>query len=107
MQKEDPLATQVWKLYARTKATLPHAHRMENITWRMMGMALRKPEQHHPDGIAAQVKLEESTSVPKSAPPPPTPPTTDDDTRGRRVDKGKARVIRIEGFHTGQPEDEE
>ncbi|KAG8804525.1 hypothetical protein FRC17_005951, partial [Serendipita sp. 399] len=42
LSREDPLATQVWKLYARTKATLPHAQRMENLTWRMMAMALRK-----------------------------------------------------------------
>ncbi|KAG8777651.1 hypothetical protein FRC16_004079, partial [Serendipita sp. 398] len=42
LSKEDPLATQVWKLFARTKATLPHAQRMENLTWRMMAMALRK-----------------------------------------------------------------
>jgi hypothetical protein len=26
-------------MYARTKATLPHAQRMENITWRMMALA--------------------------------------------------------------------
>ena len=33
LAKEDPLATQVWKMYARTKANLPHAQRMENLTW--------------------------------------------------------------------------
>ncbi|KAI9442111.1 hypothetical protein H4582DRAFT_2109820 [Lactarius indigo] len=37
-----PLATQVWKMYARTKANLPHAQRMENLTWRMMALALKK-----------------------------------------------------------------
>ena len=45
LQREDPLATQVWRLYARTKANLPHAQRMENLTWRMMGMALRRKIQ--------------------------------------------------------------
>ena len=45
LQREDPLATQVWRLYARTKANLPHAQRMENLTWRMMGMALRRKLQ--------------------------------------------------------------
>lgn len=39
LAKEDPLATQVWKMYARTKAHLPHAQRMENLTWRMMALA--------------------------------------------------------------------
>lgn len=42
LSREDPLATQVWKMYARTRASLPHAQRMENLTWRMMAMALRK-----------------------------------------------------------------
>ncbi|KAG1844367.1 hypothetical protein F4604DRAFT_1979241 [Suillus subluteus] len=36
LAKQDPLATQVWKMYARRKANLPHAQRMEDITWRMM-----------------------------------------------------------------------
>jgi GATA-binding protein len=30
LAKDDPLATKVWKMYARTKANLPHAQRMEN-----------------------------------------------------------------------------
>ena len=28
-------------MYANTKGTLPHAQRMENITWRMMVLALK------------------------------------------------------------------
>lgn len=42
MAARDPIAAQVWRMYARTKATLPHAQRMENLTWRMMTMALKK-----------------------------------------------------------------
>ena len=45
LAREDPLATQVWKMYARTKATLPHAQRMENLTWRMMALALKKKKE--------------------------------------------------------------
>ena len=45
MAKEDPLATQVWRMYARQKATLPHAQRMENLTWRMMALALKKKKE--------------------------------------------------------------
>ena len=45
LAKEDPLATQVWKMYARQKATLPHAQRMENLTWRMMALALKKKKE--------------------------------------------------------------
>ncbi|PUU77539.1 major nitrogen regulator element [Tuber borchii] len=44
MQKKDPLATQVWKLYSKQKNVLPNAERMENLTWRMMAMTLRKEQ---------------------------------------------------------------
>lgn len=45
LAKQDPLATQVWRMYARDKASLPHAQRMENLTWRMMALALKKKKQ--------------------------------------------------------------
>ncbi|KAK1145858.1 Sodium- and chloride-dependent GABA transporter 1 [Aspergillus melleus] len=45
MQRQDPLATQIWKLYSRTKAQLPNQERMENLTWRMMAMSLKRKEQ--------------------------------------------------------------
>jgi GATA-binding protein, other eukaryote len=44
MQKNDPLGTQIWKLYSRAKTQLPNAERMENLTWRMMAMNMRKAE---------------------------------------------------------------
>lgn len=44
MQRKDPLATQIWKLYSKTKNHLPNAERMENLTWRMMSMNLRRKE---------------------------------------------------------------
>lgn len=44
MQKKDPLATQIWRLYSRTKAQLPNQERMENLTWRMMAMSLKRKE---------------------------------------------------------------
>lgn len=45
MQRKDPLGTQIWKLYSRTKTRLPNQERMENLTWRMMAMNLRRREQ--------------------------------------------------------------
>ncbi|KAL8731142.1 MAG: hypothetical protein Q9181_004411 [Wetmoreana brouardii] len=45
MQKKDPLGTQIWKLYSRTKSQLPNQERMENLTWRMMAMNLKRKEQ--------------------------------------------------------------
>ncbi|UZJ54494.1 hypothetical protein CBS101457_003814 [Exobasidium rhododendri] len=45
MAKKDPLATQIWKMYAKQKSTLPNGARMENLTWRMMAMTLRKKKE--------------------------------------------------------------
>ena len=45
MQKKDPLATQIWKLYKQTKLQLPNHERMENLTWRMMAMNLSKQRE--------------------------------------------------------------
>jgi GATA-binding protein, other eukaryote len=45
MQKKDPLATQIWKLYSRTKNQLPNQERMENLTWRMMALTLKRKQE--------------------------------------------------------------
>lgn len=45
MQKKDPLAAQVWRLYSKTKKNLPNQERMENLTWRMMAINLQKRKQ--------------------------------------------------------------
>jgi GATA-binding protein len=42
MQQEDPLAVQVWKFFSKTKQELPNQDRMENLTWRMMAVEIRK-----------------------------------------------------------------
>lgn len=66
MQKRDPLATQIWKLYSKTKSTLPNQERMENLTWRMMAMTLKRERAQsryvlHPlplrSGIATKIFL--------------------------------------------------
>lgn len=33
---------QIWRLYSKAKEQLPNAARVENLTWRMMAMTLRK-----------------------------------------------------------------
>lgn len=45
MQSEDPLAAQIWKFFTRTKQQLPNQQRMENLTWRMMALNLRRRQQ--------------------------------------------------------------
>jgi GATA-binding protein len=50
MQKNDPLATQIWRLYSKARTQLPNAERMENLTWRMMAMNMRRAEQERNKG---------------------------------------------------------
>ncbi|KAI0113862.1 hypothetical protein F4776DRAFT_656738 [Hypoxylon sp. NC0597] len=45
MQESDPLATQVWRFFRNTKHNLPSQERMENLTWRMMHLSLRRRKQ--------------------------------------------------------------
>lgn len=45
LQRQDPLAAQIWRLYSKTKANLPNQERMENLTWRMMAMSLKRKER--------------------------------------------------------------
>jgi len=45
MQKNDPLGIQIWKLYSKTKTQLPNQERMDNLTWRMMAMNLKRKER--------------------------------------------------------------
>ncbi|KAG1832446.1 hypothetical protein EV424DRAFT_1313024 [Suillus variegatus] len=83
LAKQDPLATQVWRMYARQKANLPHAQRMENITWRMMALALKKKKEEEEAAIVNSEIKSEAVSTPIPDP---------DEERGRRIDKGKAKV---------------
>lgn len=52
LQRKDPLGTQIWKLYSKTKNTLPNSERMENLTWRMMSMNLRRAQHQRYDYLS-------------------------------------------------------
>ncbi|KZT10615.1 uncharacterized protein LAESUDRAFT_720962 [Laetiporus sulphureus 93-53] len=100
LAKEDPLATQVWRMYARTKATLPHAQRMENITWRMMSLALKKKKEDEANWELQGVDEENTdskASVVIQQPSATSEPVKKEEERGRTIDKGKAKV-RVVGF---------
>lgn len=43
-KKKDPLSSQVWRMYTKAKDTLPNGSRLENLTWRMMAMTLKKQD---------------------------------------------------------------
>lgn len=110
MAKEDPLATQIWKMYARTKANLPHAQRMENLTWRMMALALKKKKEDEEKGNSGEKKLkqeEDATDRPDASsarPPGDSKEPEEEEERGRTIDKGKARV-KVVGFDGDNPDD--
>lgn len=61
LQKQDPLATQIWKMYTRTKSQLPNQERMENLTWRMMAMSLRRKQEQ--EKTQPQRKSEPKTDI--------------------------------------------
>ncbi|KAI9437758.1 hypothetical protein H4582DRAFT_1815298 [Lactarius indigo] len=105
LAKEDPLATQVWKMYARTKANLPHAQRMENLTWRMMALALKKKKDDETKLGGQGSELEQADVQVKGEVASGTVPLSNEgkketgmgEERGRRIDKGKAKVS-VVGF---------
>jgi len=105
LAKEDPLGTQMWKMYAKTKATLPHAQRMENLSWRMMGLVLRKQKEDEERAKLGELRspLENSlTDEPdaSSARPPGVGDSGEGSSssaseRGRTIDKGKATRVKV------------
>lgn len=105
LAKQDPLAAQVWKMYTRTKAHLPHAQRMENITWRMMALALKKKKDEEEEANQNDVVAERKVRIKDEVTTPPTPtsmaePSSSNiggEERGRSIAKGKGKV-RVVGF---------
>ncbi|KAJ9106758.1 hypothetical protein QFC19_003071 [Naganishia cerealis] len=103
--KKDPLATQVWKAYAKAKNTLPNGPRMENLTWRLMHMTLKKtdgtPKPSRvmdlvPEEQELQATQEEERDVPSEM-------TGEEVERGRRGRfRGKGKVV---GFDAESPQD--
>jgi hypothetical protein len=135
MVRDDPLATQVWRMYARTKAQLPHAQRMENLTWRMMALALRRKQKVEPPMRAHRSLPQEPSSTTQAAIAPgqvlsmsspcpvdgdsrnhvkteqdddvaPGEPSAEDERRGRAPGKSTTKT-RIVGFGAGEDDDDE
>ncbi|GIZ39189.1 hypothetical protein CKM354_000258000 [Cercospora kikuchii] len=63
MQKNDPLGTQIWKLYHKTKGQLPNSERLENLSWRMMSMNLKRKELER-QGLASSRPLAPAQNAP-------------------------------------------
>ncbi|KAF4543017.1 Nitrogen regulatory protein area [Lasiodiplodia theobromae] len=52
LQKEDPIGIDMWKFY-RKQSNVPDAERMQNMTWRMMAINLRKVQRKRESSHAA------------------------------------------------------
>jgi GATA-binding protein len=104
LAKKDPLAAQVWKAYAKAKGGLLNGPRMENLTWRMMHMTLKKPDGTPigPVGMDLVKEEDESAAEAEEAADKPGAMTGEEEERGRRGRfKGKGRVV---GFDAESPQ---
>lgn len=83
IQADDPLATQMWKFFAKAqKSKLPQAARMENLSWRMGGMKLG---QMTTDRNASRTPPAASSSSPQSQ------EEKEENSRGRRQGRGRSK----------------
>lgn len=53
LSRKDPIAAQVWRMFNKAKNTLPNGARMENLTWRLMSMTLKKRREETAAAAAA------------------------------------------------------
>jgi GATA-binding protein len=95
MAKNDPLASQVWKAYARDRGTLPNGARMENLTWRLMHLTLKKTEEREAKEAAEAAEAAAAAAKSQAAPEPAVVPASAIPERGRS--KGKSRVVGFQG----------
>ncbi|BGP48565.1 Sodium- and chloride-dependent GABA transporter 1 [Rhodotorula kratochvilovae] len=63
LSRKDPIAAQVWRMFHKAKNTMPNGARMENLTWRLMSMTLKKRRE---DSAAA------ASAAASAAPSPPS-----------------------------------
>ena len=105
--RQDPITAQMWKAYAQANGGLPNGQRMENLTWKMMQLTLKKREEMAAAAAAAAKEEEDkhaalaassaSAAATTALHSDPTSTASSNDggeQRGRR--KGKSRVV---GFH--------
>lgn len=103
--KIDPLATQVWKAYAKAKGHMPNGPRMENLTWRLMHMTLKKSDSIAGVTGTSMIPIVEEGHEEEQVDvnvPTLTFVAGEETERGRgRSAKGKAKVV---GFDAESPQ---
>lgn len=60
--KDDSSATTLWKMYSKAKAGLPYRSRMENLTWRLMYLNMKKRDPQ--TGDQDKIKLADQIDSP-------------------------------------------
>jgi GATA-binding protein len=102
-------------MFARTKERLPHTQRMENLTWRMMALALKKKKDEDEVRVSEKLSNPRYTNEQVQQLSVTSEPLSTADTkeavkeRGRRIGKtnGKVRVVGFDGTNQDGVEDEE
>lgn len=72
-KKKDPLSSQVWRMYTKAKDNLPNGSRLENLTWRMMAMTLKKENDTTTAAVASTEPMDsdpelKNATISKSSP---------------------------------------
>jgi GATA-binding protein len=62
-QRDDPIAMQIWKLFSQTKQQLPNQQRMENMTWRMMTLSMRKQKREMQNRYVLWLRFISSSNI--------------------------------------------
>ncbi|BGP55689.1 Sodium- and chloride-dependent GABA transporter 1 [Rhodotorula sphaerocarpa] len=73
LSRKDPIAAQVWRMFHKAKNTMPNGARMENLTWRLMSMSLKKRKDD--GGSASSVGGGSASASVQSTPAPQTIPS--------------------------------
>lgn len=99
---KDPLAAQVWKAYARAREALPNGHRMENLTWRMMHLTLKKQEELAAAAAAKELQEHQARQLAQSQAALASQSSSNDGERRGRS-KGKSRVVGFQNEKEDSP----
>ncbi|GAA6060011.1 hypothetical protein JCM10212_001169 [Sporobolomyces blumeae] len=100
LSQKDPIAAQVWRMFHKAKNTMPNGARMENLTWRLMSMTLRKRREES----AGAVSGAGSATGPANTPSPGT-----DEAKTQRAieaaieEQREAKEVTEEGRDVVQP----
>ncbi|GAA5895246.1 hypothetical protein JCM8208_005947 [Rhodotorula glutinis] len=92
LSRKDPIAAQVWRMFHKAKNTMPNGARMENLTWRLVSMTLKKRREDSAASASAS-----------AAPSPPTDASLQRAMEAALEEQREETEAREEGRDTVQP----